>query len=258
MVRRALDVVVDRGRAQRPRDLHAALAGGHLVRRQRGVAGPEVDRPGRDRVDAAAAPDSAVGDRDGGRALHVVRLPLGHQRRHEGAPGAAQCLARASARAVGGRGRDGRGAARTRAARARGDHRADRQRQTAAFFTLSMRTPSVVRNIVASIVEALRPGGVIRRCRGGEVAVNGPRRLRRGILSRACHGRAFSTSWPPGISIVKSANITGFSAPGAAVTYSYLVKNTGNVTLTSVGVTDPLPGQSAVTCPNPSLGSRRL
>ena len=57
----------------------------------------------------------------------------------------------------------------------------------------------------------------------------------------------------PGISIVKSANITGFSAPGAAVTYSYLVRNTGNVTLTSVGVTDPLPGQSAVTCPNPSL-----
>ncbi len=57
----------------------------------------------------------------------------------------------------------------------------------------------------------------------------------------------------PGISIVKSANITGFSAPGAAVTYSYLLKNTGNVTLTSVGVTDPLPGQSAVTCPNPSL-----
>ena len=37
------------------------------------------------------------------------------------------------------------------------------------------------------------------------------------------------------------------------MTYSYLVRNTGNVTLTSVGVTDPLPGQSAVTCPNPSL-----
>jgi uncharacterized repeat protein (TIGR01451 family) len=57
----------------------------------------------------------------------------------------------------------------------------------------------------------------------------------------------------PKISIVKTANINGFSAPGTAVTYSYLVTNTGNVTLTSVGVTDPLPGLSAVTCPSSTL-----
>ena len=52
----------------------------------------------------------------------------------------------------------------------------------------------------------------------------------------------------PSISVVKTANVSGFSAPGTAVTYSYLVTNTGNVTLTSVGVTDPLPGLSAVNC----------
>jgi uncharacterized repeat protein (TIGR01451 family) len=57
----------------------------------------------------------------------------------------------------------------------------------------------------------------------------------------------------PGISLVKSASITSFSAPGTAVTFSYLVKNTGNVTLTSVGVSDPLSGLSSVTCPSSTL-----
>ena len=32
------------------------------------------------------------------------------------------------------------------------------------------------------------------------------------------------------------------------ITYSYRVTNTGNVTLTSVGVTDPMPGLSAINC----------
>ncbi len=57
----------------------------------------------------------------------------------------------------------------------------------------------------------------------------------------------------PGISLLKSASISSFSAPGTAVTYSYKVTNTGNVTLTSVGVTDPMAGLSAITCPSPSL-----
>ena len=52
---------------------------------------------------------------------------------------------------------------------------------------------------------------------------------------------------------MKSASITGFSAPGTPITYSYMVTNTGNVTLTSVTVTDPMPGLSAVTCPDPTL-----
>jgi uncharacterized repeat protein (TIGR01451 family) len=55
------------------------------------------------------------------------------------------------------------------------------------------------------------------------------------------------------ISIVKSANITGFSASGTAVTYSYRVTNTGNVTLNPVTVTDPMPGLSAISCPSTSL-----
>ena len=35
---------------------------------------------------------------------------------------------------------------------------------------------------------------------------------------------------------------------------SYLVTNTGNVTLDPVGVTDPMPGLSAVSCPDADPG----
>ncbi len=42
----------------------------------------------------------------------------------------------------------------------------------------------------------------------------------------------------PSLFIVKSANVTIRTAPGEPVTYTFLVTNTGNVTLTGVGVTD--------------------
>ena len=57
----------------------------------------------------------------------------------------------------------------------------------------------------------------------------------------------------PTIGLVKSANINTFSAPGTAVSYSYTVTNTGNVTLSTVNVTDPMPGLSAISCPQPTL-----
>jgi len=57
----------------------------------------------------------------------------------------------------------------------------------------------------------------------------------------------------PAIALVKSASIAGFSSPGTAVTYSYKVTNTGNVTLTAVTVTDPMAGLSVVSCPDSSL-----
>ena len=37
--------------------------------------------------------------------------------------------------------------------------------------------------------------------------------------------------------------------PGTVITYSYLVTNTGNVTLTRSTVTDPMSGLSAISCP---------
>ena len=47
---------------------------------------------------------------------------------------------------------------------------------------------------------------------------------------------------------MKSANTATFGAAGTVLTYSYLITNLGNVTLTSVGVADPLPGLSTVNC----------
>jgi uncharacterized repeat protein (TIGR01451 family) len=57
----------------------------------------------------------------------------------------------------------------------------------------------------------------------------------------------------PKISLVKSASVTSYSAAGTPITYSYLVTNTGNVSLSSVGVTDPMAGLSAITCPSTTL-----
>jgi uncharacterized repeat protein (TIGR01451 family) len=58
----------------------------------------------------------------------------------------------------------------------------------------------------------------------------------------------------PGISVVKSASPSTFSAAGQTITYHFAVTNAGNDTLAGVGVTDTgLPGLSAVTCPQPSL-----
>ena len=57
----------------------------------------------------------------------------------------------------------------------------------------------------------------------------------------------------PSIGIVKTANVANYDAPGTLITYSYKVTNTGNVTLTSVDVTDPMAGLSAVSCPTATL-----
>src|SRR5262249_50964570 len=52
----------------------------------------------------------------------------------------------------------------------------------------------------------------------------------------------------PSIDIAKSASPTAYSAVGTTITYTYLVTNTGNVTLTGTTVTDPAPGLSAISC----------
>ena len=63
----------------------------------------------------------------------------------------------------------------------------------------------------------------------------------------------------PSISLVKSASVSSFSAAGQTVTYSFLVTNTGNVTLESVTVNDSLTAPatganlSAISCPLTSL-----
>ena len=57
----------------------------------------------------------------------------------------------------------------------------------------------------------------------------------------------------PAITIDKSATPDAFAAAGQTITFSYLVTNTGNATLTGVTVNDDLPGLSAVDCPDTTL-----
>jgi uncharacterized repeat protein (TIGR01451 family) len=57
----------------------------------------------------------------------------------------------------------------------------------------------------------------------------------------------------PSISVVKSATPMVYSTVGQKISYAFVVVNTGNVTLTKVGITDSLPGLSAISCPKSSL-----
>ncbi|HHX7304720.1 TPA: DUF7507 domain-containing protein [Legionella anisa] len=57
----------------------------------------------------------------------------------------------------------------------------------------------------------------------------------------------------PDLTIMKASNVGGFSAAGSVITYFYTVKNTGNVPLTSITVTDPHSGLSAISCPVTTL-----
>ncbi|MHA3725161.1 DUF7507 domain-containing protein [Leucobacter sp. HY1910] len=50
----------------------------------------------------------------------------------------------------------------------------------------------------------------------------------------------------PGLTLAKSADKATYAA-GDLITYTFTLENTGNVTLTGVGVTDPLAGLSAIT-----------
>ncbi|WP_397545114.1 beta strand repeat-containing protein, partial [Salinibacterium sp.] len=59
----------------------------------------------------------------------------------------------------------------------------------------------------------------------------------------------------PAIQVIKSANPTSAAQAGAAITYTFVLTNTGNVTLTTVGVADPLPGLSGITFSNWGSGT---
>ena len=60
-----------------------------------------------------------------------------------------------------------------------------------------------------------------------------------------------------GISLVKSATQSSYSAAGQTINYNYLVTNTGNVTLTNIAINDTHAGLTALSCPAKFLGSGR-
>ncbi len=62
-----------------------------------------------------------------------------------------------------------------------------------------------------------------------------------------------SLTQTPALTLAKSASVTSYSAAATPITYSFKITNTGNVTLTSVGVTDPHAGLSAISCSTTTL-----
>ncbi|GAA1390266.1 DUF7507 domain-containing protein [Luteococcus peritonei] len=65
--------------------------------------------------------------------------------------------------------------------------------------------------------------------------------------------RTLTATLAPSVNLTKSASPNPVTAAGQLVTYSFVVTNTGNATLSGVAVADPLPGLSAPTCPQTTL-----
>jgi uncharacterized repeat protein (TIGR01451 family) len=68
-------------------------------------------------------------------------------------------------------------------------------------------------------------------------------------------GIFYVTNAAPALTLVKSATESSFEGAGETLTYEYLVTNTGNVTLGSVGIIDAHVGLSGLSCPDATLAA---
>ena len=64
----------------------------------------------------------------------------------------------------------------------------------------------------------------------------------------ATDSETVTSSRAPSIDIEKATTATTFTTAGEQIPYTFAVRNTGNVTLTGVTVSDPVPGLSAIAC----------
>ena len=78
-------------------------------------------------------------------------------------------------------------------------------------------------------------------------------------VSSPLSSASVSVTQSPGLTVVKTASPATVSAAGQSITYSYAVTNTGNVTVTGIGVSDtqaaPAGATSPVSCPSTSLAA---
>jgi uncharacterized repeat protein (TIGR01451 family) len=66
-------------------------------------------------------------------------------------------------------------------------------------------------------------------------------------------GIFYVTNSAPALTLLKSATESSYDAAGQSIDYDYLLANTGNVTLSAVGVLDAHAGLSGLSCPDSTL-----
>jgi hypothetical protein len=66
-------------------------------------------------------------------------------------------------------------------------------------------------------------------------------------------GNFYLAADQPAITVLKTADVSSYSASGQTITYSYLVTDTGDVALSAVGIDDAHPGLANLACPTSTL-----
>ena len=100
------------------------------------------------------------------------------------------------------------------------------------------------------------PDYVLVACGGTSVPISGGTAATEGVAVAAGGsgvGIFYATNSSPALTLVKSATETSYDAAGQTINYDYLVTNTGNVTLSAVGVVDAHVGLNGLSCPDSTL-----
>jgi uncharacterized repeat protein (TIGR01451 family) len=111
---------------------------------------------------------------------------------------------------------------------------------------------------VYTMTATIPPGYVLVTCGGSSTPASGGNTASEAVTvpaGGAGIGIFYVSKNAPALTVVKSATESSFSAVGQTINYNYLVTNTGNVTLSSVGVIDAHAGLNGLSCPQASLAA---
>jgi uncharacterized repeat protein (TIGR01451 family) len=100
------------------------------------------------------------------------------------------------------------------------------------------------------------PGYVLVACGGSSAPTSGGTGATEGVVVPARGsgvGIFYVTNSAPALTVLKSATQSSYYAAGQTINYNYLVTNTGDVTLASVGVVDSHAGLHGLSCPATTL-----
>jgi uncharacterized repeat protein (TIGR01451 family) len=100
------------------------------------------------------------------------------------------------------------------------------------------------------------PGDVLVVCGGSSAPASAGTEATEGVIVPAGGsgvGIFYVTNSAPALTVLKSATQSSYYAAGQTINYNYLVTNTGNVTLSAVGVVDAHAGLNGLSCPDTTL-----